>query len=409
MEKLNKHFLKIEKRYLFSQIEEKLESVTKKFGQENIINLGIGDICRPICPAIKNAFIHAIEEMSDQESVKGYGPALGYPFLREAIANKYYMDLGLDSSEIFITDGINSPITQILDVFDNDCSISIPDPAYPVYLDNAILKGFSSKIQILPLIEENSFNAVPPNTRTDLVYLCSPGNPTGTAMNYNELKAWVDWANENNAIILFDAAYNCFINDQQIPKSIFEIPHAKNCCIEFMSFSKSAGFTGLRLGSVAMSQKIVARDQKKNNNTPYYLFKQYLETVSNGISYPVQKAGLAALDAQGQLQIKTDINSYKQAAQTLKTTLIDLGYKVFGGDHSPYLWVRVKGDTSCQEYCNQLLEKGVVAIAGSGFGSFGNGFFRLSCFITDKTLQKAVEFFKAGKVYGENKTELLSL
>lgn len=395
----NRDFLKIEKRYLFSRIEARLASVTLKMGKENIINLGIGDICKPISPVVKKAFIDAIEEMGQEESVKGYGPALGYSFLRKKICDTYYQSTGLCLEEIFITDGINSPITQILSIFATNISIAIPNPAYPVYLDNAIMKGLHDNITTLALVKEHDFHPVPPKKRVDVVYLCSPGNPTGTVMPKKNLQEWVDWATEHKSIILFDAAYACFIDDDAFPKSIFEIRGAEFCAIEFMSFSKNAAFTGLRLGSVAMSTKI---------GQAYTHFKQYLETVSNGVSYPVQRAGMAALSEQGKKYMQKDLLHYKECARQLKKVLIDNGFTVYGATHSPYLWIKTPSGYTSDDYCDMLLDQGVVAISGSGFGSYGQGYFRLSCFISMQTLRLAVQFFQREIHDAAKRTKLLT-
>lgn len=362
----------------------------KKISPDQLINLSIGDIALPLIPAAAQAMSQAVLEMGTSSGLKGYGPSNGYLFLREAIVNTHFAALQITPDEIFISDGINTDITNILDLFSLSCSVGIPDPAYPAYLDATILSG-RIKIITLPCLKTNQFHPYPPSEACDLIYLCSPNNPTGVAMNRDLLTIWVNYALKHKAIIFFDHAYEAFINSADVPHSIFEIPGAKECVIEFRSFSKSAGFTGLRCSYTILPKALKARYEDQEISL-HALWSRRQAAKSNGVAYPIQKGAFATLLPQGQSEIKMQINNYLTQAKALKQGLIQLGLDCYGGIDSPYIWVKTPKDKTSWEFFDELLIKcHLISIPGVGFGKYGAGFVRFSAFTTPDKIDLALK------------------
>lgn len=373
---LNTNFQNIADSYLFSTIAHKVAAFGESHPSAPIIRLGIGDVTLPLAPAVIEAMQQALYEMSVQKSFKGYGPEQGYLFLKEAIHN-YYSDrkICLNVDEIFISDGAKSDLGNILDLFSVDNTVLVPDPVYPVYVDTNTMAG--RKIVFMDANEDNGFLPLPdPSVKADVIYLCSPNNPTGAVYDRAGLKAWVDYANENHAVILFDAAYECFIEDENLPRSIFEIEGAQTCAIEFCSFSKMAGFTGTRCGWTIVPLALQSEGISLNK---MWLRRQ--TTKFNGVPYIVQKGAAAVFSAQGQQQIAENLAYYKENAQVLARTLDELGIWYTGGKNSPYLWLKCPNDMDSWAFFDYLLEKAnLVGTPGAGFGKNGEKFFRLTAF-----------------------------
>ncbi|MDR2539868.1 MAG: LL-diaminopimelate aminotransferase [Chlamydiales bacterium] len=386
---INSFFQRLKRTSIFSLIEEKIDALHKEIPLDPLINLSIGDIALPLIPAAAQAISQAVLEMGTSSGLKGYGPCNGYLFLREAIVNTYFSTLQITPEEIFISDGINTDITNILELFSLFSVVAIPDPAYPAYLDATLLSG-RTKIIALPCLETNQFHPYPPSESCDLIYLCSPNNPTGVAMNKDLLAAWVHYALKHKAVIFFDHAYEAFIRSGDVPRSIFEIPGAKECAIEFRSFSKSAGFTGLRCSYTILPKALKARyaEQEISLHTLWY---RRQTAKFNGVAYPIQKGALATLLPQGQSEMKAQINSYLAQAKALKQGLIQLGFDCYGGIDSPYIWVKTPKGKSSWEFFDELLMKcHLISIPGIGFGKQGEGFVRFSAFSTPEKIDLAL-------------------
>lgn len=385
---LNLNFKNIADSYLFSNVNRKVAEYGEKNPGAPIIRLGIGDVTLPLAPAVIEAMQQALCEMSVQESFRGYGPEQGYNFLKDAI-QEYYAARGtqLDSDEIFISDGAKSDLGNILDIFGADNTVLIPDPVYPVYVDTNVMAG--RKVVFMDATAENGFLPLPDaSVNADIIYICSPNNPTGAAYDRVGLKAWVDYANAQNAVILYDAAYECFIEDENLPRSIYEIEGAKTCAIEFCSFSKMAGFTGTRCGWTVVPQALM--DGKLNK---MWLRRQ--TTKFNGVPYIVQKGAAACFTEEGMKQIKETLGYYKQNAKVLSETLDSLGVWYTGGKSSPYLWLKCPNGMGSWEFFDYLLENAnVVGTPGAGFGKNGDGFFRLTAFGDQKRTLEAAERLK---------------
>jgi LL-diaminopimelate aminotransferase len=378
---LNPHFKRLKREYIFPIIEQKLVHLKKDFPDAQILNFGVGDIALPLAPSLAKAIIQGVQEMTTKKGMKGYGPSNGYLFLREAIALHEFSHLGISPDEIFISDGANSDTVNILDLFGVSNVIGITDPTYPAYLDASILHGHQ-KIIPLPCLCENNFTPLPLKQHCDLVYLCSPNNPTGVAMTRAELKAWVDYALQEKALLLIDNAYEAFITSADVPKSIFEIPGAKECSIEFRSFSKSAGFTGLRCAYTILPKTVKAKlGQRAVSLHPYWDRRQ--ATKFNGVSYPIQKGAEAVYSKEGKREVRAQIKLYLTQAKRLKEGLKQLGFACYGGIDSPYLWIKTPNGKKAWEFFDLLLERfHLVCIPGTGFGAYGEGFVRFSCFTT---------------------------
>jgi len=383
MAKINPHFSRLHSPYIFPVIEEKLALLTSQVPPFSIINLGIGDIALPLAPAVVKAICGATEEMGVKETQKGYGPSEGYLFLREGVAKSCYGDLGISPEEIFISDGANSDTSNLQELFAQDSVIAIPDPTYPVYKATNIMAGRADTITLLPCTIENGFLPQPPSTRVDLVYICSPSNPTGVALNRDAWTRWITYARENEALIVHDHAYSAFIRSPDVPRSVYEIPGANEVVIECCSFSKTAGFTGLRC-----AWAVVPRALPHNLHA---LWKKRTTTKSNGVAYPIQRGALAALTAEGKQETQEQVDIYMKQAELLSSGLKKLGFSCFGGTDAPYIWWKTPHGMSSWQFFDTLLEKcHLVAIPGLGFGPSGEGYIRLSTFTTSEIAQEAL-------------------
>lgn len=385
--KINKNFLNLNESYLFSTIAKKVNDF--KISNPNIylIRLGIGDVTKPLCPSVIEGLHKAVDEMSNQKTFKGYGPEQGYDFLRQNIKSYYQQrNISLNLNEIFISDGAKSDIGNILDIFDKDNNVLIPDPVYPVYVDTNIMDG--RKISYINATKENSFLPLPnSNKKADIIYICSPNNPTGAVYNHEQLKLWVDYAIDNKAIILFDAAYEAFISNDTLPRSIFEIEGASKCSIEFCSLSKTAGFTGTRCGYTIVPLDLEFDGIKLNK-----LWCRRQTTKFNGVAYIIQCAANSVFTNDGLKQISNTIKYYKENARIISSALEDLNIWFTGGKNSPYVWLKCPNKMSSWEFFDYLLnELNIVGTPGSGFGKNGEGFFRLTAFGDRTDTIKATE------------------
>ena len=383
---INENYLNLEQSYLFSTVAKKVNDFAKNNPGKKVIRLGIGDVTLPLCKAVIEAMHKAVDEMGVQETFRGYGPEQGYDFLRDAVKGYYKThNVELEEDEIFISDGAKSDVGNILDLFSKDNTVLVPDPVYPVYVDTNIMAG--RKVIFADANAENGFLPMPDEkVKADIIYICSPNNPTGAVYNKEQLKKWVDYALKMNAIILFDAAYECFISDETLPKSIYEIENAKKCAIEFCSLSKTAGFTGTRCGYT-----IVPKELDKLNK--FWLRRQ--TTKFNGVPYIVQRGAEAVFSKQGQKEIRENINYYKENAKLISQTLKECGIWHVGGEHSPYIWLKCPDNMTSWEFFDYLLENiQVVGTPGSGFGKNGEGFFRLTSFGSKENTKEAMERFK---------------
>ncbi len=383
---INENYLNLEQSYLFSTVAKKVNEFSKNNPDKKIIRLGIGDVTLPLCKAVVDAMHKAVDEMGVQETFRGYGPEQGYDFLREAV-QKYYKshNVELELDEIFISDGAKSDIGNILDLFAKDNTVLVPDPVYPVYVDTNIMAG--RKVIFADANSENEFLPLPDkNVKADIIYICSPNNPTGAVYNKEQLKAWVNYALSMNAVILFDAAYECFISDDELPKSIYEIDGARKCAIEFCSLSKTAGFTGTRCGYT-----VVPKELDKLNK--FWLRRQ--TTKFNGVPYIIQRGAQAVFSEQGLKEIKENLNYYKENAKVISQTLKECNIWHVGGKHSPYIWLKCPNNMTSWEFFDYLLEKiQVVGTPGSGFGKNGEGFFRLTSFGSQENTKEAMKRFE---------------
>lgn len=389
--KINKQYLELKESYLFSTINQKVAAYQSIHPEAAIIRLGIGDVTLPLCPAVITALHQAVDDMSKAETFKGYGPEQGYDFLRNAVQS-YYQEVhqvALSPEEIFISDGAKSDLGNILDIFDVKNSVLIPDPVYPVYVDTNIMAGRS--ILFAEATEDNGFLPMPDETQAvDLIYLCSPNNPTGAAYTREQLSQWVEYARRQEAIILYDAAYEIFIEDDKLPRSIYEIAGAKECAIEFCSFSKTAGFTGTRCGYT-----IVPLDLRMEGISLNHLWLRRQTTKFNGVPYIIQKGAAAVLTPQGQKEIQANIAYYKSNARVIAEALEEAGIWYTGGKNSPYIWLKCPDGLSSWEFFDYLLDKAqVVGTPGAGFGQNGEGFFRLTAFGDQQKTQEAAQRLK---------------
>jgi len=384
--KINKNYLNLQDSYLFSRISRKVAEYKEKNPEKDIISLGIGDVTLPLCDAVVRAMQVALAEMGTKEGFKGYGPEQGYGFLRQAIV-KYYekRNISLDPTEVFISDGAKSDLGNILDIFSVDNTVLIPDPVYPVYVDSNIMAG--RKIIYMDANEGNNFLPLPDaSIKADIIYICSPNNPTGAVYNREQLRAWVDYAQSCGAIILFDAAYEAFIQDNELPRSIYEIEGAKKCAIEFCSLSKTAGFTGVRCGYTIVPMELVHDDTTLNK-----LWLRRQTTKFNGVPYIIQRGAEAVFSEEGYAQIRQNIAYYKENAKIISDTFRKMNVWFVGGENSPYIWLKCPTGMTSWEYFDYLLEKAnVIGTPGSGFGKNGEGFFRLTSFGDRQNIIKAM-------------------
>ena len=407
MSYINENFLELQDSYLFSTIAKKVAKFTEENPDKKVIKLGIGDVTKPIVPACIKAMQKAVEEMGTQEGFRGYGPEQGYDFLRKAIAENDYKTRGVEiqEDEIFISDGAKCDCGNIVDIFDKNNKVAITDPVYPVYLDTNVMSGRSGKynkekeiyenIVYLPVTAENEFKPELPKEKVDLIYLCFPNNPTGTTLDKQELKKWVDYAKENKSIILYDAAYEAFITEENIPHSIYEIEGAKEVAIEFKSYSKTAGFTGVRCGYVVIPKEVKGFANNGEEVSLNKLWNRRTCTKFNGVPYITQRAAEAVYTEEGQKQIKKNINYYLENAKIIRQGLEEAGFSVYGGVNSPYIWLKIPEGMTSWEFFDKLLEEAnVVGTPGSGFGPHGEGYFRLTAFNTKENTIEAIERIK---------------
>ncbi len=399
MLKINEDYLKLRGSYLFSDIAKKVKAFSEANPDKKIIRLGIGDVTLPLAQTVIDALHGAVDEMGSKETFKGYAPDLGYEFLRDTIVDKVYKPLGCDieSDEIFVSDGAKSDSGNIQEIFARDNVIAVCDPVYPVYVDSNVMAGRTgsfdelngkwSDVLYMPCTKENNFTPEIPDKEADVIYLCFPNNPTGEVITKDELQKWVDHANHTGAVIIFDAAYEAYISEDNIPHSIYECEGASQCAIELRSFSKNAGFTGLRLGFTVIPKELVRGGTKLNA-----LWARRHGTKYNGAPYIVQKAGEAVYSDIGQKQIKEQIAYYKKNATYIYESLKNLGYEVYGAINSPYIWLKTPDKMTSWEFFDMLLNKAaVVGTPGVGFGPHGEGYFRLTAFGDHEATKEAVE------------------
>ena len=387
---INSNYLNLQDSYLFSTIAKKVNAFQAANPQASIIRLGIGDVTLPLCDAVVQALHDAVSEMGVKETFKGYGPEQGYGFLKDAIQH-YYASHGvtLKSDEIFISDGAKSDLGNILDIFGTDNVVLIPDPVYPVYVDTNVMAG--RKVVFMNANAENGFLPLPDEkVKADLIYICSPNNPTGAVYNREQLKAWVDYANAQDAVILFDAADECFVKDPALPRSIFEIEGARTCAIEFCSFSKIAGFTGTRCGYT-----VIPMELSRQGVALHKLWLRRQTTKFNGVPYIVQRGAAAVFTPEGQKQIQENLGYYMENAKIIADAMREMGIWFTGGEHSPYIWLKCPNNMGSWEFFDLLLEKAnVVGTPGAGFGVNGEGFFWLTAFGEWENRKEAVARMK---------------
>jgi LL-diaminopimelate aminotransferase len=404
MIKANENYNKLKASYLFSDIAKKVNEHQQKNPDAHIIKLGIGDVTNALAPAVIKGFHEGVEEMAHDKTFRGYGPEQGYAFLREAIAKNDFQDRGADISpdEIFVSDGAKCDTGNFQELFAKDTKVAIPDPVYPAYLDTNVMAGRTgeyeggrySGIVYMDCIKKNNFLPMLPREPVDLIYLCFPNNPTGSTATKQELKVWVDYAKENRALILFDAAYESFIRDEALPRTIYEIEGAKEVAVEFRSFSKTAGFTGTRCGFTVVPKDCIIFNSKAEKVSLHALWNRRHTTKFNGVSYPVQKAAQAVYSQEGKIQVRHQIDYYLNNADIIRKTVESLGFDYVGGKNSPYIWV--DGDTrDSWDFFDLLLAKaGVVCTPGGGFGQCGNNYIRISAFNSIDNVTKAMDRLK---------------
>lgn len=394
---INDNYLELQDSYLFSTIARKVNEFVAANPDKKIIRMGIGDVTRPLVPAVTEAMHKAVDEMGKAETFRGYGPEQGYDFLHEAVQD-YYKKMGvtLETDEIFISDGAKSDVGNITDIFGPENIVMIPDPVYPVYVDTNIMSG--REIVYLDSNASNNFAPLPPTDNDvcpDLIYLCSPNNPTGAAYTKEQLTKWVEYANANDAIILYDAAYECFISDPALPRSIFEIEGAKECAIEFCSLSKTAGFTGTRCGYTIVPKALKGQDANGEEVTINKLWLRRQTTKFNGVPYIIQRGAAAVFTEEGQKQVKENVAYYAENARIIADTMKECGITYYGGDNSPYIWLECPNNMKSWDFFDYLLnEIAVVGTPGAGFGNNGEGYFRLTAFGNRENTKEAMERFK---------------
>ncbi len=400
MLKVNQNYLKLQGSYLFSNIAKKVKSYKEEHSDQEVISLGIGDVTRPLTPTIVKALHDAVDDMADIERFHGYGPDLGYSFLREKIAEFDFKRRGCDISadEIFVSDGAKSDSGNIQEIFSDKCTIAVSDPVYPVYVDSNVMAGRTgtydatstrwSDVVYMPCTKDNDFVPDLPSKTPDIIYICSPNNPTGKALTKAQLQSFVDYALKNRAVILFDAAYEAYISEDDVPHSIYECEGAKECAIEMRSFSKNAGFTGVRLGYTVVPKNLVDTEGK----SLYSLWARRHGTKFNGASYIQQRAGEAVYTEAGQKEIAGLVSYYMENAGTIRDGLTSAGFTVYGGVNAPYIWVKTPESMTSWQFFDYLLKNAqVVGTPGSGFGPSGEGYFRLTSFGSHENTCEAVK------------------
>ncbi|MFK7894859.1 MAG: LL-diaminopimelate aminotransferase [Myxococcota bacterium] len=401
MARLNDNYLKLAAGYLFPEISRRMNVFTTANPNADVIKLGIGDVVLPLAPSVRQAMHDAIDEMATADGFRGYGPSEGYDFLREAISENDFGSRGvkIDPNEIFVSDGSKCDSANIQEIFADDATLAVSDPVYPVYVDTNVMAGRTGQpndggryagIEYLPCTEESGFMPSLPDHPVDLVYLCSPNNPTGTVASKDELKKWVDWARANDSIILFDAAYERFISED-VPHSIFEIEGARECAIEFRSFSKTAGFTGIRCAYIVIPDELKGKGSDGQTVPVSQLWSRRTNTKFNGTAYPVQRGAEAIYSEEGRKEVQTNIDYYMTNAGLILEGLSKAGFTTFGGINAPYVWMKAPNGLDSWQFFDELLEKcNVVGTPGSGFGSCGEGYFRLSAFGMRDKVEEAI-------------------
>ena len=400
---VNHNYLKLPGSYLFSTIGKKVRAYKEENPDKEVISLGIGDVTQPLVPAIIDALHGAVEEMAHAETFHGYAPDLGYEFLRRAIAKNDYQDRGCDiaADEIFVSDGAKSDSGNIQEIFGTDNKVAVCDPVYPVYVDTNVMAGRTGEyntvhenfdgVIYMPCRKENGFLPEFPSEVPDLIYLCFPNNPTGSAITKDELQKWVDYANKNGCVIIYDAAYEAYISEENVPHSIYECEGARACAIELRSFSKNAGFTGVRLGFTVIPKELV-----RDGVSLHSLWARRHGTKFNGAPYIVQKAGEAVYSEAGKAQLKDQVGYYMRNAKLIHDELAKAGFSVSGGVNAPYIWLETPDKMTSWEFFDYLLKNAnVVGTPGSGFGSHGEGYFRLTAFGTYENTLKAIDRIKS--------------
>lgn len=402
MATINDNYLKLKAGYLFPEIARRVNVFAQANPDAKIIRLGIGDVTEPLPEACRTAMIKAVEDMGDRSSFKGYGPEQGYAWLREKIATHDFQARGaaIEADEIFISDGSKCDTGNILDIFGKNNIIAVTDPVYPVYVDTNVMagntgdaneKGEYGGLVYLPVTAENNFTAEIPSQKVDLIYLCFPNNPTGATATKEHLQAWVNYAKANGSIIFFDAAYEAFITDPTLPHSIFEIEGARDCAIEFRSFSKNAGFTGTRCALTVVPKNLTAKAADGSNVELWKLWNRRQSTKFNGVSYIIQRAAEAVYSEAGKAQVKALIQFYMENAQIIREQLTSAGLSVYGGENAPYVWVKTPQGLSSWDFFDKLLQTcNVVGTPGSGFGAAGEGYFRISAFNSRENVEEAM-------------------
>lgn len=408
MARINDNFLKLKAGYLFPEIGRRVAAYTEANADKaaSLIKCGIGDVTEPLPEAVREAMHAAVDELGKRETFRGYGPEQGYDFLRNAIADNCYADLNIGAGDIFISDGSKCDTGNILDIFGPGNKIAITDPVYPVYVDTNVMIGNTGEadadgryegLVYLPCTAENNFVPAIPTEKVDIVYLCYPNNPTGASATREQLAAWVNYAKENDAIILYDAAYEAFIQDSDVPRSIYEIEGAHECALEFRSFSKNGGFTGVRCGYITIPDTVTGASATGERISIKQLWSRRTSTKFNGASYPVQRGAEACFSDAGKAQISALVEHYMGNAKLLREACTEIGLKVFGGENAPYVWVACpEGLTSWDMFDKMLNEANVVITPGSGFGAAGEGYFRISAF---NTRENVIEVCNRLKTY----------
>ncbi|MBZ9571554.1 LL-diaminopimelate aminotransferase [Methanobrevibacter sp. TMH8] len=401
--KINENYLLLENSYLFIEIARRVEEFQEKNPNSDIIRMGIGDVTKPLTSTVIKAFKNAVDEMGDEKTFMGYGPEQGYSFLAEAIIKNDFEPLGIDLSvdEVFISDGSKCDTGNIQEIFGLDNKVAVTDPVYPVYVDTNVMAGRTGNINdkgmyegliYLPCTKENDFVPELPKENVDIIYLCFPNNPTGTTLTKDQLAKFIDYAKENNALILFDAAYERFITENNVPHSIYEIEGAKEVAIEFRSFSKTAGFTGARCAYTIVPKELKAFDSENNPQSVNKLWNRRQTTKFNGVSYPVQRAAEATYSKDGKRELEENIDYYMKNAKIIRESLSKIGLDVYGGINSPYIWVKTPKNMDSWEFFDFLLnETNVVGTPGAGFGPSGEGYLRLTAFNTLENTKKAMK------------------
>lgn len=408
MARINDHYLKLKAGYLFPEIARRVNSFTQQNPSARVIRLGIGDVTEPLPPAIVQAMQEAISELAVRETFRGYGPEQGYDFLREAIARNDFQSRGADVSpdEVFVSDGSKCDGGNLLDIFALDNRVAVLDPVYPVYVDTNVMVGRTGEadstgrydgLVYLPSTAENQFQPELPSEPVDIIYLCYPNNPTGAVATREVLQRWVQYAREHQALLLFDAAYEAFITDPELPHSIYEIEGARDVAIEMRSFSKNAGFTGVRCAYTVIPKTLMGTNSHGEPVSLHALWNRRHTTKFNGVSYPVQRGAAAAYSEAGNQQIRERIAFYMENARLIREGLERIGITVYGGLNAPYVWLKTPGAATSWEFFDRLLEQShLVGTPGSGFGASGEGYFRLSAFNSRENIEEAVQRLEKG-------------